>query len=86
MEQYPPLANMAYQQPSSFADYLRYLQMAGDVVPIRPPLAPANISGRAGQRRNEQAPRPNMLDPANANIIRIYGSAFPYDVNRNPTG
>jgi hypothetical protein len=78
MDQYSPLSQLgSYNPQPSFADYLRYLQMAGDVVPIRPPLAPANISGRAGQRRNEQSPRPNMLDPANANIIRIYGSASP---------
>lgn len=47
-------------------------QLAGDVVPIRPP-GPAMNAGKEGQKSNEKQQRPNMLDPKNSNISRIYG-------------
>lgn len=46
---------------------------AGDVVPIRPAGSPANNAGAQGQKSNSTKPRPNMLDPMNSNISRIYG-------------
>jgi hypothetical protein len=48
-------------------------QLAGEVVPIRPAGSPADNAARAAQRLNLQRQRPNMLDPANANIIRLSG-------------
>lgn len=48
-------------------------QLAGEVVPIRPGNSPANNAGKQNQKQNEKSPNPNMLDPKNANIVRIYG-------------
>src|SRR6266403_874342 len=48
------------------------IEIAGDVVPIRPPGSPANTSGRSGQTKNQGAQSPNTSAPG-SNISRIYG-------------
>ena len=50
----------------------RKMELAGDVVPIRPPHSPFNNSGRQGQTKNQGAQSPNTSAPG-SNISRIYG-------------
>lgn len=54
-------------------DNMGNFQIAGDVIPIRPLGSPANNAGKEGQKSNKQKQNPNLDDPKNSNISRIYG-------------
>lgn len=74
-EDIPPGTNpMDYLQPGKRSDAggNPFQQVAGDVVPLRPP-GPTNNAGEQNQRQNEQKQNPDLSDPANSNIVKLYG-------------
>lgn len=71
------MARTPYSDPDAEAAYQDMAdntsKVAGDVEPIRPAGSPANNAGAMGQKSNQRQQNPNLDDPKNSNIKRIYG-------------